>query len=168
MTRRLTLVALASTALVSLAGCSDDDDEDGARRAATQYAIDVERVSDDADRASQQALVTLNKVADDSIASGEAIDALEANSERIARESKALGELMPPEPAAQTADDLAGQLDALARDLSFAATDVRVAEKGEGDLATAGRSNARVVLASSSSASALSRALRALAVESAD
>jgi hypothetical protein len=110
----------------------------------------------------------LNKVADESIASGDAIDTLEANSERLTRESDRLEDLTPPEPAAQTADDLAGQLDALARDLSFAAADVRVAEKGDGDLSEAGRSNARVVLASSSSASALSRALRALAVESAD
>jgi hypothetical protein len=167
MTRRLTLVALASAALLCLVGCSDNDDDE-ATRAAVRYALDVERISDDADRASEQALVTLNKVADESIASGHAIDTLEANSERLTRESDRLEDLTPPEPAAQTADDLAGQLDALARDLSFAATDVRVVEKGDGDLSEAGRSNARVVLASSSSASALSRALRALAVESAD
>jgi hypothetical protein len=163
---RLTLVSLAGAALVSLAGCSNDDD--GARQAAEDYALEVETISDDANRASDRALVTLNKVTDGSIDPGRAIGILETESRRIDRESTRLADLAPPEPAAQAADDLEFQLDTLALELRSAATDVRVAERGDSDLAATGRSNARVVLVSSSSASALSRSLRALALEATD
>jgi hypothetical protein len=163
---RLALVSLAGAALVSLAGCSDDDD--GARQAAEDYALEVETISDDANRASDRALVTLNKVTDGSIDPGRAIGILETESRRIDRKSTRLADLAPPGPAAQAADDLEFQLDTLALELRSAATDVRVAERGDSDLAATGRSNARVVLVSSSSASALSRSLRALALEATD
>jgi ATP phosphoribosyltransferase regulatory subunit HisZ len=164
--REIAALCAAGAALACLGGCSDDDD--GARQAAEGYSLDVERIADDVDRSTTRALETLNRVADDKIDSGRAIEALEADSARVTAQSGRLAKLDPPEPAAATADDLEFQLDSLARSLDSAATDVRVAERGAADLTATGRSSARVALAEQSGVAALSRALRALALESAD
>jgi hypothetical protein len=164
---RPVLVSLACAALVWLGGCSDDDDDD-ARRAAENYALQVERIADDTGRAADRALVTLNRVADDAVDPRRAIGILEDGSVEITKATADLEGLGGTGGVARTADDLDFQLDSTARAFDSAATDLRVAARGDGDLAGAARSNGRVILALASGTSALSRALRELAIESAE
>jgi hypothetical protein len=165
---RPVLVSLACVAAVSLGvACSDDEDDD-ARRAAEDYALEVERIADDAGSATDRALVTLNRVADDAIDPRRAIGILEQGSVQITNATADLEDLGGTDAVARTADDLDFQLDSTARAFDSAATDLRVAARGDGDLAGAARSNGRVILALASGTSALSRALRELAIESAE
>ena len=163
--RALISLVIAGVAAGSLAACGDDDGDDDER--GQTYAIHVERVSDDAYEAAQDGLVTLNKLADGSVAAQTAITTLDHSSNEVTADSEQLRDLAPPEGAHQTADDLAFQLDSLARSLGEAAATTSAVSKGGGSLRDTGRAFARVVLAYQSGSAALSRALRTLVVTAA-
>jgi hypothetical protein len=157
----LVLAAIAAALLVACGGGGDGDDEERAQ----DYALQVERISDHAYEAAQDGLVTLNGLADGSVGAQPAITALESSSNEVTADSDRLEGLTPPESGAAIADDLAFQLDSLARSLDEAAATTSAVSKGGGSLRDTGRSFARVVLAYQSGSAALSRALRTAVVE---
>jgi hypothetical protein len=157
--RTLTLLALAAIAAALPAACGDGDDDDDEERA-QDYALQVERISDDAYEAAQEGLVTLNQLADGSIGPQPAITALNRSSTEVDADSDRLADLTPPEDAEAIADDLGFQLDSLTRSLDEAAATTSAVSRGGGSLRDTGRSFARVVLAYQSGSAALSRALR--------
>jgi hypothetical protein len=157
--RPLITLVLAAIAAALLAACGDGDDGDDEERA-EDYALQVERISDHAYEAAQDGLVTLNELADGSVGAQAAIGELERSSMGVTEDREQLAKLVPPEAGRAVADDLAFQLDSLARSLDEAAATVSAIRKGSGSLADTGRSFARVVLAYQSGSAALSRALR--------
>jgi hypothetical protein len=165
--KALISLAIAGLAAGLLVACGDGDDGDDSEQAKS-YALRVERISDDAYEAAQDGLVTLNKLADGSVAPQAAITALDRSSKEVTADSERLSGLAAPEGARQTADDLAFQLDSLARSLGEAAATTSAVSKGAGSLQDTGRTFARVVLAYQSGSAALSRALRTLVVDAAE
>ena len=162
-------IALAGAALAagSLASCGGDDDgHDGDR--AQDYAIQVERISDEAYDAAQESLVALNELSDGSVAARAASTTLHRSSEEVTADRAQLEGLSAPEGGAPIADDLAFQLDSLARSLDEAAATVSAAGANGPELQDTGRSFARVVLAYQSGSAALSRALRTSVVSASD
>jgi hypothetical protein len=162
--RTLIALALAASAAALLAACGGGDDGDEEERA-QDYALQVERISDHAYEVVQDGLVTLNGLADGSVAAQAAITELNGSSSEVTADSDRLEGLTPPESGAAIADDLAFQLDSLARSLDEAAATTSAVSKGGGSLRDTGRSFARVVLAYQSGSAALSRALRTAVVE---
>ena len=160
-----TLVVVAVFAAGSLAACGDDDD-DGDR--AQNYALQVERISDDAYDAAQEGLVNLNKLSDGSAGAQQAIDALDRSSRVVTADRAELAGLAAPVGGAEIADDLAFQFDSLARSLDEAAATIRATGSDAAALQDTGRSFARVVLAYQSGSAALSRALRTSVVSAAE
>jgi hypothetical protein len=163
------LISLASSALAAcvLAACGGGDDGDDEKRAQA-YALQVERISDNAYETAQGSLVTLNRLTDGSVGAQAAIARLDHSSEVITADRERLDDLDPPEAGKQVADDLAFQLDSLARSLDEAAATTSAVSKGGGSLRDTGRSFGRVVLAYQSGSAALSRALRNVVVVAAE
>jgi hypothetical protein len=165
--RRLILLNLAAIAAAMLAACGGGEDGADEERA-QNYALQVERISDHAYETSQDSLVTLNELSDGSVGAQAAIADLDRSSEEITADRDRLANLAPPEAGKEVADDLAFQLDSLARSLGEAAATASAVTKGGGSLHETGRSFARVVLAYQSASAALSRALRSVVVVAAE
>jgi hypothetical protein len=155
------LSALLAAAAIG-AGCGSDDDSDS--DSAEDYVIAVEAVADRAYEAGQTSLLAMNEVADGSRAPAIATSVLDANARQVSRQAAELETLGAPEPAGSVAGDLEFRLDSYARALQAVATDLRVL----GDPRNAARMGARLILSEQSSAAALARALRTIAVESDD
>ena len=162
-----TLLALAALAAGSLVACGGDDDGDDGERA-QDYAVQVERITDEAYDASQDGLVNLNGLADGSVGPQQGINALRGSSKQVSADRKRLGDLSAPDGGVAIADDLAFQLDSLARSLDEAAATVSATEGDAARLQDTGRSFARVVLAYQSGTAALSRALRTSVITAAE
>jgi hypothetical protein len=160
----LTFAAIAAAVLAACGGGGDGDEEERAQN----YAVQVERISDHAYDTAQDSLVTLNELSDGSVGAQAAIADLDRSSKEITADSDRLAHTAPPEAGKEVADDLAFQLDSLARSLGEAAATTSSVSKGGGSLDETGRSFARVVLAYQSGSAALSRALRSIVVVAAE
>jgi hypothetical protein len=165
--RPLIALLLVALAPALLAACGDGDDGDEEERA-ENYALQVERISDHAYEAAQDGLVTLNELADGSVGAQAAITQLARSSAQVTADRERLDDLAPPEAGRAIADDLAFQLDSLARSLDEAAATASAVNRGGGSLEETGRSFARVVLAYQSGSAALSRALRSTVAAAAE
>jgi hypothetical protein len=166
---RRRLAASIAVALLALApaGClGGDDDEDAAE--AQDYALAVERVTDDVGETAERALTRLNRVADESSLAVPAARALDRDARRVEDAAAELGALDPPPEAESAADDLGFVMDDLTLDLAMAATDLRTFARRVIGLGAAVDGSRRVILARSSAIGSLSRAVRTIAQESAE
>jgi hypothetical protein len=163
--RRLTAFVGVCAAL-ALGGCLGDDSDDQTTSEGETYALDVERISDDLDRSGADALVALNRLADGKAGGREVGAQLDRLGRAARRAQTELKGLTPPVPAETSAGDLAGAAGDIALYGDIAATDARATERGISTAAEVGRTQARILLAYLTGYSALSRAVRSLAVES--
>jgi len=133
--------------------------------ASAHSGTEVERITDEVDAGGGRALAALNRLADGKADPGEVAALLDRLAGRAEAATAELEGLTPPEAAELSAADLAFAAGDVALHRRTAATDVRAIERGISTAASVGRTQARILLAYQSGFSALSRAVRALAVE---
>jgi hypothetical protein len=158
------LVALACLCLaLGAGGCLGGDDE--TTSPGERYAVRVERISDDVDRDGERALAALNRFAEGRAEATEVAALLDRLARDAAASQNELDRLSPPAAAESSDDDLVVAARDIALYREIAATDVRATERGISTAREVGRSQARLLLAYQVGFSALSRAVRALAIE---